>query len=79
MKLLTTFGFADYELLDSGNSKRLERFGKFVISKPDPQAIWKPRLSQMTWEKADATYLEEEKGWSKNTLPEKSPTRNGRA
>lgn len=73
MLLLSTKGWEDYELLDSGNGKRLERFGKYIISKPDPQAIWKPHLSQMTWEKADATYLEEEKGWSKNTLPDKWP------
>lgn len=73
MLLLSTKGWEDYELLDSGSGKRLERFGEYIISKPDPQAIWKPHLSQMTWEKADATYLEEEKGWSKNTQPEKWP------
>lgn len=71
MLLLSTKGWQDYELLDSGNGKRLERFGKYVISKPDPQAIWKPYLSQSEWEKADATYLDEEKQWNKNNLPEK--------
>lgn len=71
MKLLSTKGFADYELLDSGNIKRLERFGKFIISKPDPQAIWKPNLSQSDWDKADATYLEDKKSWNTNKVPGK--------
>ena len=71
MKLFSTKGWQDYELIDSGNGKRLERFGKYIISKPDPQAIWKPFLSQANWQKADATYLDEDKKWRQNTLPEK--------
>lgn len=73
MKLLSTKGFSDYELLDSGRGKRLERFGKYVISRPDPQAIWKTYLLKSDWNKADATYLEEQKEWNKNSLPEKWP------
>ena len=71
MLFVSTKGWQDYELLDSGSGKRLERFGKYVISKPDPQAIWKPYLSKSEWEKADAIYLDEEKKWNKNNLPEK--------
>ncbi len=68
MQILKTSGWEDYELLDSGNSKRLERFGKFIISKPDPQAIWKPKLTG--WNNADASY--EEKDWNKkNNFPGK--------
>jgi 23S rRNA (cytosine1962-C5)-methyltransferase len=55
--------------LDSGDGKRLERFGQYVISKPDPQAIWKPCLSEDEWNNADAKYLE--KDWSQNNLPQK--------
>jgi len=69
MQLVVTKGWDDYELLDSGNARRLERFGKYVISKPDPQAIWKPTLDKVIWDKADATYLE--KDWSPNSLPQK--------
>jgi len=69
MKLLTTKGWNDYELLDSGNSKRLEKLGKYIISRPDPQAIWKPYLKETEWQKTDATYLD--KGWDKNNLPDK--------
>lgn len=71
MKLFSTKGWQDYELIDSGNGKRLERFGKYIISKPDPQAIWKKNLSAEDWQKADAVYLDEEKKWNQNKLPEK--------
>jgi 23S rRNA (cytosine1962-C5)-methyltransferase len=69
MQLLSTKGWEDYELLDSGNSMRLERFGKYIISKPDPQAIWLPSLNEEEWKKADATFLE--KDWNQNKVPAK--------
>jgi len=69
MQLLKTSGWTDYELLDSGNGQRLERFGKYVISKPDPQAIWETSLNQTEWDKADAKFLE--KDWNPNNLPQK--------
>lgn len=56
MKLLTTNGWDDYELLDSGNGRRLERFGTYVLSRPDPQCIWLPKRSTKEWEKAVAIY-----------------------
>jgi 23S rRNA (cytosine1962-C5)-methyltransferase len=57
VKLLTTKGFPDYELIDSGDQMRLERFGAFTVSRPDPQAIWKPTLPQKQWEQAHATFV----------------------
>lgn len=70
MKLISTKGFADYELLDSGNGLRLERFGKYIISKPDPQAIWKQSFSQNRWNNADAKF--ENGKWNKaKDFPEK--------
>ena len=71
MQLLKTSGWEDYELLDSGDGKRLEKFGKYIIFKPDPQVIWKPSLNESEWNKADAKYLE--KDWSPNNLPQKWP------
>lgn len=56
---LITSGWKDYELIDSGDEKRLERFGNYLIVKPDPQAIWKPNLSKNYWEKADAMYIKD--------------------
>lgn len=70
MQILKTKGWNEYELLDSGNGQRLERFGKYILSKPDPQAIWDRKLSHDQWGKADAVY--EEKGWRKTSaFPEK--------
>lgn len=70
MKVLQTKGWEDYELLDSGNGLRLERFGNYIISKPDPQAIWKPSLPEAEWEKADAKY--QNNNWVKSeSFPDK--------
>lgn len=56
MNILATKGWDNYELLDSGESLRLERFGKFTIVKPDPQAIWKKSLNLDDWQNADAIF-----------------------
>jgi len=50
----------DYELLDSGLGEKLERFGNFVLSRPDPQALWAKRLDLEDWKKADAKFVREE-------------------
>lgn len=52
---LVTEGFEGYELLDSGEHRKLERFGEVVLARPDTQAIWKQRDPSL-WEKADATF-----------------------
>lgn len=74
MNILATKGFEDYELIDSGNGQRLERFGKFTLVRPDPQVIWKPQKDNSFWEKADASYIQNgNKGsWNnRSKLPEK--------
>lgn len=54
---------ADYELLDSGEGMKLERYGKIVISRPDPQALWKKALPESMWSSADASFVKQnEKG-----------------
>ncbi len=47
----TPKGFSDYELIDSGNGAKLERFGGYVLWRPEPQAVWSPHLSEAEWEK----------------------------
>ncbi len=42
----------DYRLLDSGNGRKLEQFGDFVLNRPASQAVWKPRLSEQIWSNA---------------------------
>ena len=61
-----------YELLDSGNGRKLERFGPFTLDRPCSQAIWKPLLPKSSWKKADAIFSREEgMGWDmRNRLPE---------
>ncbi len=46
----------DYELLDSGEGEKLERFGKIVLSRPDPQALWSKKLPPEEWKKADGVF-----------------------
>ncbi len=48
---LAPLHWRDYELLDCGNFEKLERFGDFVLIRPEPQAIWQRRLPQASWEK----------------------------
>lgn len=47
----------DYELIDSGEGKKLERYGKYFLSRPDPEALWKKNLSDKEWEKADLEFI----------------------
>jgi 23S rRNA (cytosine1962-C5)-methyltransferase len=68
----------NYELLDSGNFEKLERFGDYVLARPEPQAIWDKSLSEEKWlEKANAIFKKEkgnsEKGeWvRKGNMPDK--------
>ncbi len=49
----------DYELIDVGDHKKLERFGKYTLIRPEPQAIWKSKLSYEQWrEMADAEFIQ---------------------
>lgn len=66
-KILTTKPSADYELIDSGNEEKLERYGKYVLRRPDPQALWNKTLSETEWKNADATFLADKKVWKKKT------------
>jgi 23S rRNA (cytosine1962-C5)-methyltransferase len=72
VKILSTPGWEDYELLDTGDGMRLERFGEYRVSRPDPQIIWKPRLNSHQWQQVDATFDAEGKKWIvKSKMPEK--------
>lgn len=56
IELLSTPYWKDYELLDSGNSLKLERFGPYRFVRPEHQAVWKPALFRKEWEDADAVF-----------------------
>jgi 23S rRNA (cytosine1962-C5)-methyltransferase len=77
--ILTTTAEKDYELLDSGNGLKLERYGSFVLSRPDPQALWQPLLKN-EWQSADAIFIRKGKHveWKKKkTFPAAWPINFG--
>jgi 23S rRNA (cytosine1962-C5)-methyltransferase len=62
MKLLSPDSWKDYELLDSGEFEKLERFGKIILIRPEPQAIWERSLRYDAWKKqAHAHFTREQK------------------
>ena len=67
-------GWKEYEVLDTGDGEKLERWGDVILRRPDPQTIW-PKADPQMWEKADAVYHRSEKGggqWEfRKTLPER--------
>lgn len=60
--------WADYELVDSGEGEKLERFGTVTVVRPSPVAIWKKQLPERTWRDADAMYDEKEGKWYSPTM-----------
>lgn len=52
----------DYQLLDSGNSRKLEQVGPYLMVRPAPQAIWEPKLPRSAWQRADASYERDSSG-----------------
>ncbi len=64
----------DYELLDCSGGERLERWGGYVLIRPDPQVVWDTPRENPLWEKADARYLRSSAGggrWEfRRELPE---------
>ncbi len=64
----------DYELLDCSDGERLERWGRYILVRPDPQVIWKGEKTAAGWKNPDAVYRRSSSGggaWGKNSLPEK--------
>ena len=58
MSQLLTPAIPDYALIDSGDFEKLERFGRYVTRRPEPQAIWHRSLSEEEWRRiADASFL----------------------
>jgi len=55
--LLHASHWKDYALLDSGDGDKLERFGPYVFSRPEPQAIWKKNLSSKVWNNISGKFI----------------------
>jgi len=74
MAIWTANNWKDYELLDTSDGERLERWGKYTLIRPDPQIIWTGMKQHKSWKTADASYKRSQSGggsWNKNSLPEK--------
>jgi 23S rRNA (cytosine1962-C5)-methyltransferase len=62
IKLLHPSSWKDYELIDSGEGQKLERFGKYTLIRPEPQAIWSKVLPDKEWSTlANARFDREQK------------------
>lgn len=69
----TSEKWKDYELLDTSDGERLERWGNLILIRPDPQIIWKDVAAHPAWKRADGIYRRSQTGggaWVKNKLPE---------
>lgn len=64
----------DYEILDSGDGYKLERWKNVVLSRPDPQTIW-PKEKEELWKNADAVYQRSESGGGRWIQHRKIPER----
>jgi 23S rRNA (cytosine1962-C5)-methyltransferase len=57
----------NYKLIDSGQGRRLEKYGPHLLDRPDPQVIWQKTLSESEWKKADAFFGNR---WETRNVPE---------
>lgn len=64
--------WVDYELIDTSDGERLERWGKNILIRPDPQVIWKNVKNDPRWSHPDGTYKRSSAGggaWKSSSLP----------
>lgn len=68
--LQTSPDWQDYELLDSGSGLKLERYGKYILKRPEPEAVWQPALPEKNWNNVHAVFrpAPEENGGHWETL-----------
>ena len=64
----------DYEVLDTSDGEKLERWGRYILVRPDPQVIWRSPRRDARWRHHDARYARSSTGggkWSAHHLPER--------
>ena len=71
--VLRTRAWADYALVDSGHGRKLERYGSYLVVRPEPQCFWAPKYPAV-WDRADAVFDpagdEDEGRWSFTRRPD---------
>ena len=63
----------DYEVIDASDGERLERWGDYILIRPDPQVIWSTQKKDKRWKSPNGHYFRSDKGgghWEFNSLPE---------
>ena len=66
-------GWKDYEVIDTSAGEKLERWGDYMLVRPDPQVIWKTEKRHFGWKKWNGHYHRSSKGggeWEFKNLPE---------
>jgi len=75
IKIFCSKDWSDYELLDTGEGERLERFGKYTFVRPYEDAVWPKTLAESAWEKTDGKFQSSKEGkkagWTGKTLKDK--------
>ncbi|QHT71438.1 oxidoreductase [Rhodocytophaga rosea] len=61
IQLLTPQHWKTYRLIDSGNFEKLEKFGDFILSRPEPQAVWDKSMMEGEWQKMASAFFKKEK------------------
>lgn len=73
INILVADDWTDYELIDSGDEEKLERFGAFMVVRPEPKAIWKKSHNQAIWSQAAMTYHRNNEGGGKWQYNKRTP------
>ena len=63
----------DYEVLDASDGEKLERWGEYLLIRPDPQVIWSSEKKNRGWKECNARYFRSSKGggeWKFYDLPD---------
>ncbi|MCS7019332.1 MAG: class I SAM-dependent methyltransferase [Cytophagales bacterium] len=60
IQALAPVPWSDYELIDCGNFEKLERFGKYIVARPEPQAVWDKSLPEPEWQKLAGAWFRRE-------------------
>jgi 23S rRNA (cytosine1962-C5)-methyltransferase len=68
MQILTPSNWKDYELIDTGGLEKLERFGNYVLARPEPQAVWAKSLPEAEWDRLNHARYKRTKGIDSSKL-----------
>ncbi|HTY08034.1 MAG TPA: class I SAM-dependent methyltransferase [Candidatus Edwardsbacteria bacterium] len=68
MKTLSPAGIPDYRLLDTGRGLKLESWAGYLLTRPDPNAVWEPRLPESAWRRSHAVFQKAAHQGAKNWI-----------